>query len=179
MLVRQRIAAASAAASPSAMQLSHLSRRSVLSSSTPTAAPSPSRSISLSTFSRRQQQQQVLAQRSAFSTSSRRSNASESTPPPPSPPKKKRAGFFRWTYRLTVFSALGLAGYLTYSIYHLRHPEEQLEPDPSKKTLVILGLFPPIYLSTSIYVSANNGQEVDGAPSRCSRNSTPKTTMSS
>jgi NADH:ubiquinone reductase (non-electrogenic) len=27
-----------------------------------------------------------------------------------------------------------------YSIYDLRHPEEQYEPDPSKKTLVVLGM---------------------------------------
>lgn len=59
----------------------------------------------------------------------------------PSPaPKKKRFRFFRWAYRLTVLSGLGLTGYLGYSIYILRHPEEQFEPDPSKKTLVILGM---------------------------------------
>ncbi|QKX64177.1 uncharacterized protein TRUGW13939_11350 [Talaromyces rugulosus] len=57
----------------------------------------------------------------------------------PSPAPKKRFRFFRWAYRLTVLSGLGLTGYLGYSIYILRHPEEQIEPDPSKKTLVILG----------------------------------------
>ncbi|CRG83096.1 NADH dehydrogenase [Talaromyces islandicus] len=57
----------------------------------------------------------------------------------PSPAPKKRFRFFRWAYRLTVLSGLGLTGYLAYSIYLLRHPEEQFEPDPSKKTLVILG----------------------------------------
>jgi NADH:ubiquinone reductase (non-electrogenic) len=58
----------------------------------------------------------------------------------PSPAPKKRFRFFRWAYRLTVLSGLGLTGYLGYSIYLLRHPEEQVEPDPSKKTLVILGM---------------------------------------
>lgn len=38
-----------------------------------------------------------------------------------------------------MLGLLGGTGYLGYSIYLLRHPEEQLEPDPSKKTLVILG----------------------------------------
>ncbi|OKL55921.1 External alternative NADH-ubiquinone oxidoreductase, mitochondrial [Talaromyces atroroseus] len=132
MLVRQRIAAATAATSPSAMQLSHLSRRSILSTSTAATAAATSRS---SISSPLRQPQLLLSQRS-FSSSSRRSYASESTPPQP---KKKRAGFFRWTYRLTLLSALGFTGYLGYGIYLLRHPAEQIEPDPSKKTLVILG----------------------------------------
>lgn len=31
-------------------------------------------------------------------------------------------------------------GWLAYSIYDTRFPREQIEPDPSKKTLVILGI---------------------------------------
>lgn len=58
--------------------------------------------------------------------------------PPPKP--RRRAGFFRWTWRLTYLSALGGVGYLGYTIYLLRTPQEQFEPDPSKKTLVILGM---------------------------------------
>ena len=59
-----------------------------------------------------------------------------------SPPTKRRGrGFFRWTWRLTYLSALGGIGYLAYGIYLLRTPHEQLEADPSKKKLVILGSY--------------------------------------
>jgi len=54
-------------------------------------------------------------------------------------PKKKRAGFFRWTWRLTKLAALGGAGYLTWNIWYMRHPADQIDADPSKKTLVVLG----------------------------------------
>jgi len=40
---------------------------------------------------------------------------------------------------LTKFSAYAAVGWLGYSIYLLRTPDEQQAPDPSKKTLVILG----------------------------------------
>lgn len=64
--------------------------------------------------------------------------------PPPSPPKPKRPfRFFRWVWRLTYLSAIGAVasvGWLTWNIYDLRHPAEQFEPDPAKKTLVILGM---------------------------------------
>ncbi|KAJ6160606.1 External alternative NADH-ubiquinone oxidoreductase [Penicillium chermesinum] len=40
---------------------------------------------------------------------------------------------------LDWMTSLGLAGVLAYSIYDLRHPVDQIEPDPSKKTLVVLG----------------------------------------
>ena len=57
------------------------------------------------------------------------------------PPKPRRwAGFFRWAWRVTYLSAIGGIGYLGYIIYDLRTPPEQFEPDPSKKTLVILGI---------------------------------------
>lgn len=52
---------------------------------------------------------------------------------------KKRFRFLRWTFRLTLVTGLGLTGYLAYGIYIQRHPEEQIQPDPNKKTLVILG----------------------------------------
>jgi len=45
----------------------------------------------------------------------------------------------RWAYRLTLLTGVGLTGWLAYSIYTLGHPVEQVEPDPDKKTLVILG----------------------------------------
>lgn len=56
------------------------------------------------------------------------------------PPKKpKRAGFLRWTWRLTKAGAVAGFAYLAFTIYQGRHPNEQFDPDPSKKTLVILG----------------------------------------
>lgn len=121
MLVRQRIAAAPAA-------LARGATKSFSSASSSTrfvekTRPSPS---------------QLLAkQRSTFA---RRAYATEAPVPAPAAPKKKRFRFLRWTYRLTVLGLLGGTGYLGYSIYLLRHPEEQVEPDPAKKTLVILGL---------------------------------------
>ncbi len=57
----------------------------------------------------------------------------------PTPKPKKRFRFFRWTWRLTYLSAIGLVGWLTYTVWELRNPNDQFEPDPSKKTLVILG----------------------------------------
>lgn len=53
--------------------------------------------------------------------------------------KRRRFRWLRWLWRLTYLSAVGGAGYLAYGVYELRHPEEQLEQDPSKKNLVILG----------------------------------------
>lgn len=55
------------------------------------------------------------------------------------PKKKKRAGFLRWTWRLTYVSAIGMLGWSAYGIYVNRNPIEQAEPDPTKKTLVVLG----------------------------------------
>ena len=60
--------------------------------------------------------------------------------PTVSPVTQRRGrGFFRWTWRLTYLSVLGGTGWLAYNIYLLRTPQEQLESDASKKTLVILG----------------------------------------
>ncbi|EQL36701.1 NADH dehydrogenase [Blastomyces dermatitidis ATCC 26199] len=61
-------------------------------------------------------------------------------PPPPQQPKpKRRFRGLRWMYRLPLLSLLAGASALGYSIYLLRNPDEQIQPDPSKKTLVILG----------------------------------------
>jgi hypothetical protein len=58
-------------------------------------------------------------------------------------PKPKKRGAFRsvarWTWRLTYLSLLGGLAYVGYGIVLLRNPVEQEEPDPSKKTLVVLG----------------------------------------
>lgn len=155
MLVRQSIAAATAATTSTAMQLSSLSRAarvtslsasSLSSSSRATISSRPFASTPLSTSVSRQQL--VKEQRSVF----RRAYSDQAALPPPPQPKKKRFRFFRWTYRLTMLGLLGSAGYLGYSIYLLRHPEEQIEPDPSKKTLVILGQsFLPQFLEWGLF----------------------------
>jgi hypothetical protein len=38
---------------------------------------------------------------------------------------------------------------MAYTVYDLRHPEDQFEPDPSKQNLVILGEYPEPYASRS------------------------------
>ncbi|CAI0653369.1 unnamed protein product, partial [Colletotrichum noveboracense] len=48
---------------------------------------------------------------------------------------------FRWVWRLTYLSTLGLFAYVGYEVYEDRHFEDQVEFDPTKKTLVILGTF--------------------------------------
>lgn len=53
--------------------------------------------------------------------------------------KKKRFPFFKTLWRLTYTSALLGAAWTSWSIYDYRHPADQQKPDPSKKTLVILG----------------------------------------
>lgn len=121
-MVGSALAIRSNIALPAVMQLSSLSRRS------------------LSTRAQSQVLQAVRPLRSGnphrtLQRSARRSYADA----PPAPKPKKRAGFFRWLWRLTLLSGAGLTGALAYSIYQLRYPVEQFEPDPSKKTLVILG----------------------------------------
>lgn len=58
----------------------------------------------------------------------------------PSPaPKKRSWSLLRWTWRLTYLSVLGGLVYIGYGISVNRRPLDQDEPDPSKKTLVVLG----------------------------------------
>ena len=54
--------------------------------------------------------------------------------------KKRSWGFLRWTWRLTYLSAIGGAAYMGWGIYQSKHPADQQEPDPNKKTLVVLGM---------------------------------------
>ena len=54
---------------------------------------------------------------------------------------KKRFRLLRWTFRLTYLSLILGIGYVGYGIYIGRSPAEQMEPDPNKKTLVVLGMF--------------------------------------
>lgn len=57
----------------------------------------------------------------------------------PQPPKKTRWRLLRWTWRLTLLGTLGGIVYVAYGIYENRNPPVQYPPDPSKKTLVVLG----------------------------------------
>lgn len=66
--------------------------------------------------------------------------APKSKPKSKSKPGKLRRTL-RWTWRFTYLSVLGLTGYGIYAIYDDRHPEDQFQPDPTKKTLVILGKY--------------------------------------
>ncbi|RDA86265.1 hypothetical protein CP532_5086 [Ophiocordyceps camponoti-leonardi (nom. inval.)] len=58
-------------------------------------------------------------------------------PPRPKPGRLRRA--LKWTWRFTYVSVGALVGYSFYVMYQDRYPDPQAEPDPSKKTLVILG----------------------------------------
>ena len=106
--------------SPSVMQLSSLSRRS------------------LSTRTQSQVLQTVRSNafpRQTLQRSARRTYADAA----PAPKPKKRFRFFRWMWRLSLLAGIGLTADVAHNIYTLRHPAEQFEPDPTKKTLVILG----------------------------------------
>ncbi|KIW03486.1 uncharacterized protein PV09_05253 [Verruconis gallopava] len=69
----------------------------------------------------------------------RRWQTTEATAPAPKPKPGKIRRFFRWTWRLTYLSMIGGAAYAIYGLHELRNPNEQEPPDPSKKTLVVLG----------------------------------------
>lgn len=64
--------------------------------------------------------------------------APKSKPKPKSKPGKLRRTL-RWTWRITYLSVLATVGYTCYVVWDDRHPNEQIQPDPSKKTLVVLG----------------------------------------
>ncbi|KAK5664156.1 hypothetical protein OQA88_371 [Cercophora sp. LCS_1] len=68
----------------------------------------------------------------------RRTYADEASPAP-SPKKPRRFRVWRWSWRLLNLSVLGGIAYIGYGIYEDRNPEPQVEADPNKKTLVILG----------------------------------------
>jgi NADH:ubiquinone reductase (non-electrogenic) len=57
----------------------------------------------------------------------------------PAPKPRRRFRLLRWTWRLTYLSAFAGLGYIGYGIYEMRNPADQPDPDPSKKTLVVLG----------------------------------------
>ena len=112
-----------------------------------------------------------LAARSTFQLAFKRSYA-DAIPPKP---KRRIRTFFRWTWRLTYVTALGGLGYLAYIIYQLRTPSEQFAPDPSKKTLVILGKGKPLIFQTS---AIDHSQAPVGAQSLSLRNSIQANTTS-
>jgi NADH:ubiquinone reductase (non-electrogenic) len=62
--------------------------------------------------------------------------------------KPRRFRFFRFLWRLTYLSAIGGTAYLAYGVYEQKHPDDQFEPDPTKKNLVILGL----YIQLPLYI---------------------------
>ena len=59
---------------------------------------------------------------------------------PPATKPKRRFRFFRTLWRITYLSALGGVAYLAYTVYDLKYPVDQSEPDATKKTLVVLGM---------------------------------------
>lgn len=127
----------------SIMQLSSLSRRSLTTRSQFSFLRVPKQQQQ---SLQRQRQQRLPLQRTSFrsyaddssSPSSSSSSSSSSSAPPPKP--KKRFRFLRWSWRLTWLTGVGLTGVLAYSIFGWRHPVDQVVPDPSKKTLVVLGM---------------------------------------
>ncbi|KAF9889673.1 NADH:ubiquinone oxidoreductase [Aspergillus nanangensis] len=110
-------------ASPSVMQLSSLSRRSLSTRAQLVRSARPLRSSGFS--------------QQSFQRSTRRTYADAASAPAPKPQKRFR--FLRWSWRLTWLTGVGMIGALGYSIYEQRNPIEQFDVDPTKKTLVILG----------------------------------------
>ncbi|KAF7555325.1 hypothetical protein G7046_g6576 [Stylonectria norvegica] len=67
----------------------------------------------------------------------RRAYADEAPNPKPKIGKLRRT--LRWTWRITYLSLGATIAYAAYAVYDDRHPQEQFQPDPSKKNLVVLG----------------------------------------
>lgn len=83
----------------------------------------------------------LSARISPVARQSRRQYSDAPSAPPKKPGKFRRT--LRWTWRLVYLSVLGTIAYVGYEVYDSRHPEPQVNPDPSKKTLVILGKHAP------------------------------------
>jgi NADH:ubiquinone reductase (non-electrogenic) len=80
------------------------------------------------------------------------------------PKPKRRFRLFRWTWRLTKLAAVAGVGYVGYGIYEMRNPEDQPDPAPGKKTLVVLGTLPRAMARD---MRADTRQAPAGAPSPC------------
>jgi NADH:ubiquinone reductase (non-electrogenic) len=91
--------------------------------------------------------------------------------------KPRRFRFLRYLWRATYLSAIGGIAYLAYGVWDLRHPDEQFEPDPTKKNLVILGMSCKILIILKSLCSDMATQVLDGVQSPFLRNSTPKIIM--
>ncbi|CZT40764.1 probable alternative NADH-dehydrogenase NDH2 [Rhynchosporium secalis] len=86
-------------------------------------------------ITRAQPTSQILLERSKLNQNSRRAYADIA----PVVKRRKRFPLFKTVWRLTYLSAIAGTAYLAYGVYDLRHPDDQFEPDPNKKNLVILG----------------------------------------
>ncbi|KAE8441797.1 hypothetical protein EG329_004310 [Mollisiaceae sp. DMI_Dod_QoI] len=53
--------------------------------------------------------------------------------------KPRRFRFFKFVWRAAYLSAIAGSAYLAWGVWDLRHPDDQFEPDPTKKNLVVLG----------------------------------------
>ncbi|KAI5836820.1 hypothetical protein DFP73DRAFT_581273 [Morchella snyderi] len=72
-------------------------------------------------------------------SSFKRAYASEASPASVNKAPINRFRYFKYAWRGTYTLAIVGTVWLAYSIYETRFPKEQTEPDPTKKTLVILG----------------------------------------
>lgn len=85
----------------------------------------------------------VRIPRQSLQQSLRRGYASEVSPETQRVVKRRGWSFFRWAWRLTYLSAIGGFAWMCYGIYQNRTPADQEDPDPRKKTLVVLGMCSP------------------------------------
>lgn len=86
-------------------------------------------------FVSRPQVARTQCSRQQLQSSFRRSYADSVAPKP----KKSGFRFLRWTWRATYLSAIAGLAWVAYGIVETRNPADQQAPDPSKKTLVVLG----------------------------------------
>lgn len=84
-------------------------------------------------------QQPLRAGKNRINRQERRRGFAEKLPDKQQQVRKGSWRFLKWTWRITYLSLAGTLLYTGYSIYVDRHPAEQAEPDPQKKTLVVLG----------------------------------------
>jgi hypothetical protein len=109
-----------------------------------------SSSVSRNLLTRAQASSRVTVDKSKLQRAFRRTYADVA---PVKKPKRFRLLKFIW--RATYLSAIAGAGYLAYGVWELRHPEDQFEPDPTKKNLVILGTLiliqPHVYLANCLF----------------------------
>ncbi|KAF3358415.1 hypothetical protein VDGD_09687 [Verticillium dahliae] len=79
-----------------------------------------------------------IARQTTLARQFQRAYADAAALPSPQKPGKVRTTF-KWLWRLTYLSAIGLTVGVGYTIYVDRNPQPQFEADPTKKTLVVLG----------------------------------------